>query len=189
MGKRILIADDSRTIQKVVDLTFLGTEFEVVSADNGSDAVTKLGEVQPDVVLADVTMSGKNGYELCREIKASANIPVLLLDSAEHPCDEAKASEAQADGHLKKPFDSQTLINRVKVLTGMPVEESAVPMSYAEQLAAKARKEASPPPEPVMAADYATTRAGRSSRGDALLSAVAGGGTDRVACARLGACR
>jgi len=117
MSKRILLADDSVTIQKVVELTFMDEDYEVVAVSNGDDAVQRLGELQPDLVIADVHMPGLSGYDVCRHVKqARPGTPVLLLVGTFEPFQESEANAAAADGYLKKPFDSQELLRRVDEL-------------------------------------------------------------------------
>ncbi|HEV8241130.1 MAG TPA: response regulator [Thermoanaerobaculia bacterium] len=113
MSKRILLADDSVTIQKVVELTFMDEDFEVRAVSNGDDAVAALDQVQPDLVIADVHMPGANGYEVCRRVKQQRpRTPVLLLVGTFEPFDANEANRAGADSYLKKPFDSQELLQR-----------------------------------------------------------------------------
>ena len=117
MARTILLADDSVTIQKVVELTFLDEDFRVVSFGNGSDAIAALDGVRPDVVLADVHMPGADGYEVCAAARAaSPAVPVLLLVGTFEIFDAQRAAEVGAAGHLKKPFDSQELLRQVQVL-------------------------------------------------------------------------
>ena len=117
MARTILLADDSVTIQKVVELTFLDEDFRVVAFGNGSDAVAALDEVRPDVVLADVHMPGADGYEVCAAARAaSPAVPVLLLVGTFEIFDAQRAAEVGAAGHLKKPFDSQELLRQVQAL-------------------------------------------------------------------------
>src|SRR5512138_2371017 len=122
MPKNLLLADDSITIQKVVGITFANEDFKVTSVDNGEDAITKARELRPDVILADVVMPRKNGYEVCEAVKGDPSlrsIPVLLLAGTFEAFDEARARAAKADGHIAKPFESGALINRVKELVGL----------------------------------------------------------------------
>jgi len=119
MGSRILLADDSITIQKVVNLTFAEEGIEVIAVSSGDLAEKRLGEVKPDLVLADIFMPGKNGYELCESIKQNAqfrNVPVVLLVGAFEPFDQNEARRVRADAHLTKPFESRTLIETVRRL-------------------------------------------------------------------------
>ena len=137
-GRKLLLADDSVTIQKVVDLTFTDEGVEVVSVPNGKQALEKLEEVAPDIVLADVHMPEMNGYQVCEYIKKNEklrHIPVMLLVGSFEPFDEAEARRVGANDTLSKPFQSiRRLVDRVGSLLGskpaddnlqMPVEEEA----------------------------------------------------------------
>lgn len=117
MPKKLLLADDSITIQKVVALTFADEDIEVTAVPDGSSALDKARELRPDIVLADVSMPGLNGYELCERIHADAGLagtPVLLLVGSFEPFDEEKASRAGACGRLTKPFDTTELVGTVR---------------------------------------------------------------------------
>ena len=119
MSRKLLLADDSVTIQKVIGITFVNEDYTLAVADNGDAALEKARSDRPDLILADVFMPGKNGYELCAAVKADpslAGVPVLLLTGTFEPFDEAKAQACGADGWIAKPFESQTLIARVKEL-------------------------------------------------------------------------
>ena len=119
MGKKILLADDSITIQKVIELTFSDEDFEVVTVGNGRLAIERLEEVRPDVVLCDIIMPEKDGYEVCDHIKKHPTlsyVPVLLLTGAFEPFDQERASRVGCDGFLAKPFEPQALIAKVKDL-------------------------------------------------------------------------
>lgn len=117
MSRKILLADDSLTIQKVVELTFLEGDYEVTAASNGDDALVKLEELDPDVVIADIHMPGADGYEICRASKNKrSEVPVVLLVGTFEPFEETAASEAGANAYLKKPFDSQELMRLVESL-------------------------------------------------------------------------
>jgi len=122
-GRKLLLADDSVTIQKVVDLTFTDEGMEVVTVSDGQQALEKLEEFSPDIVLADIFMPKINGYELCERIKRMdrfSHIPVMLLIGSFEPFDEAEARRVGADDYLTKPFQSiRTLISKVRnLLTG-----------------------------------------------------------------------
>lgn len=127
MSKKLLLADDSITIQKVVQITFAHEDYELAIADNGDSAFEKARELKPDLVMADVYMPGKNGYELCTALKQDPdcrNIPVLLLAGSFEPFDEDKARASQADAWLVKPFESQVLIDKVAELLAASPEVS-----------------------------------------------------------------
>ena len=91
MQRTILLADDSPTIQRLVTDTFADGEYDIVSVSNGEAAIRKLDEIRPDVVLADIYMPGKNGFEVCAHIKKHSRfsgIPVVLLIGAFDAFDE-----------------------------------------------------------------------------------------------------
>ena len=147
MNKKLLLADDSVTIQKVMQITFAHEDYELTITGNGDEAFQKALEVQPDLVLADVYMPGKNGYELCAALKqdpACQGIPVLLLAGSFEPFDEEKARAAGADGWLEKPFESQTLLDKVaELLAAAPTAPQEVAASTAEPVVPEAALEVS----------------------------------------------
>ncbi len=126
MSKKLLLADDSITIQKVIGITFAHEDYELIIADNGDAALEMARNTRPDLVLADVYMPGKNGYELCAAIKKDPTLkraPVLLLSGTFESFDEKKAEASGADSWISKPFESQALIDRVEeLLANVPVE-------------------------------------------------------------------
>ncbi len=115
---KILVADDNSNIQKMVALALKDQGIDVVAVGNGEAAVRKISDVHPDLVLADVFMPVRNGYEVCQYVKtdsALAHIPVILLVGAFDPLDEQEAQRVGADGVLKKPFvPPDPLISMVK---------------------------------------------------------------------------
>src|SRR2546423_543273 len=121
-GRKLLLADDSAAIQKVVELTFADEGMQVFTVGNGRLALETLEQVAPDVVLADVFMPELNGYDLCRSIKQNerfARTPVMLLVSSFEPFDEDEARRAGADDIVAKPFQSiRQLVSRVGSLLG-----------------------------------------------------------------------
>jgi CheY-like chemotaxis protein len=119
MGGTLLLADDSITIQKVVELTFAETEHTVVAVGNGRDLLARLETVQPDVVLCDVVMPDFNGYDICQRIKSeptTLHIPVVLLTGTFEPFDRDRALAAGCDAIVTKPFEAKELIATVEEL-------------------------------------------------------------------------
>ncbi|HSA21910.1 MAG TPA: response regulator, partial [Myxococcota bacterium] len=119
MPKSLLLADDSITIQRVVGITFANEDFTITTVDNGEDAIQKARQLKPHIILADVIMPKKNGYEVCQAVKSDPElrgIPVLLLAGTFEAFDENRAREAGANGHITKPFESQALIDKVNEL-------------------------------------------------------------------------
>ncbi|MFN7940686.1 MAG: response regulator [Thermoanaerobaculia bacterium] len=136
--KKILLADDSVTIQKVVELTFMDEDFEVETVGNGSEAISRLTAAAPDLVITDIHMPGATGYEVCKRAKElHPGLPVLLLVGTFEVFDAAESESAGADGHLKKPFDSQELLRRVRELVSgsrPPAPRPAETVAFAPRL-------------------------------------------------------
>jgi len=121
MPKTILLADDSVTIRKVVELTFSETDIRVESVGSGREALERFAAIEPDLVLADVAMPGPSGYEVCEHVKASGRpVPVLLLAGTFEPFDTERARACGADGHVVKPFESSALVEKVESLLAGP---------------------------------------------------------------------
>src|SRR6266480_5550698 len=134
----LLLADDSVTIQRVIELTFADEDIQVIAVSDGDQAIQRLDASPPDIVLADIGMPGRNGYEVAQYIKQSprlAHIPVVLLTGAFEPVDQARASEAGCDGVLAKPFEPQLVISRVKDLLGRSTQGGSSPAQAVEKSA------------------------------------------------------
>jgi CheY-like chemotaxis protein len=119
MAHKLLLADDSITIQRVIELTFAEEDVQVLAVGDGKHAIDRIRAERPDIVLADVGMPEQDGYEVAAFIKSQpqfAHIPVLLLTGAFEPIDEGRARAVGCDGVLVKPFEPQMVINRVKDL-------------------------------------------------------------------------
>jgi CheY-like chemotaxis protein len=132
MAYKLLLADDSITIQKVVELTLAEEGFDVTAVGDGAAAVEAAGKLMPDIILADVFMPKMDGYQLCQKIKSDprlSGVPVMLLTGTFEEYDEQKAASVGADDRLTKPFESAELISKVRQLveTGAqaPAAESA----------------------------------------------------------------
>ncbi|MBI4456510.1 MAG: response regulator [Acidobacteria bacterium] len=124
MKKKLLLADDSATIQKVVHLCFADEPFEVRVAPDGDRAQELLSGWCPDILLADVLLPGVDGYELCKRARHKSKIPVVLLVGMFEPFDFGRAEESRYDAYLTKPFDTRYLIELVKELVNRDAEES-----------------------------------------------------------------
>lgn len=119
MGKKILLAEDSLTIQKVFELTFARTDVSLTTVDNGTDAVRLAGETAPDLVVADLTLADMDGFQVAEELRGSEktkSCPVLLLTGTLTPFDEERFKKCGADAVLFKPFESQELLDKAQEL-------------------------------------------------------------------------
>ncbi len=120
MSRKILLADDSVTIRKVVELTFMDEDYDLVAVASGDEALSTLSS-STDLVITDVHMPGTDGYEVCETVKERfPDKPVLLLVGTFEAFDEERAEEVGADDFLKKPFDSQELLGKVRNLVAAP---------------------------------------------------------------------
>ncbi|HTP57398.1 MAG TPA: response regulator, partial [Spirochaetia bacterium] len=136
----ILVADDNSNIQKMVGIALKDQGIDVIAVGNGEAAVRKLAEAVPDLILADIFMPVRNGYEVCEYVKKDdrfAHVPVVLLVGAFDPLDEREVERVRADGVLKKPFvPPEPLIELVKSLLGKSAgaaAEEGVPSGIAAE--------------------------------------------------------
>src|SRR6516162_4819650 len=119
MKPKILLADDSPTIRRLVTQTFADGKFQIVAVSNGEAALKTFEEMRPDIVLADIYMPGKNGYEVCAYVRSHAAlsaIPVVLLVGAFDAFDEEIARQSGATANITKPFEPGALIELVRSL-------------------------------------------------------------------------
>lgn len=173
MSHTLLLADDSITIQRVIELTFAGEDVRVIVVGDGQQAIDRLSAEAPDIVLADIGTPKRSGYDVATFVKtqpALAGIPVLLLAGAFEALDEARVQASGADGVLVKPFEPNAVIGRVKELlgigraarTGAPgpgrlITSSAPPAPRAPARPAEAAARAPAPPDPAAASPPAAT--------------------------------
>ena len=119
MSIKVLVADDSITIQKVIGIIFGGDEYSLTVVDNGKAAVDKAREIDPDILLIDALMPGMTGYEVSEVVRSTPSLahkPILILTGSFEPFDEEKAKKCGADDFIAKPFESQQIITKVKEL-------------------------------------------------------------------------
>jgi len=122
MTKKILIADDEVNI--VISLEFLMKRegFEVVIASDGEEAIAKIREEKPDLVLLDVMMPRKTGFEVCQEVRSNPelqDLKILMLTAKGRDTEVAKGMALGADEYMTKPFSTHELVERVKGLLGL----------------------------------------------------------------------
>jgi CheY-like chemotaxis protein len=123
MSRTILLADDSLTIQKVVELTFADTDYDVVAVSSGDELLQKLPETRPELVICDVIMPGRDGYDVCQEIKSSPDhlhLPVILLTGTFEPFDRDRAIAVGCSEIITKPFEAKKLVDAVERLAASP---------------------------------------------------------------------
>jgi CheY-like chemotaxis protein len=139
MPHTLLLAADSVTIQRVIELTFADEDIQVTSVSDGQEAVRRILADRPDIVLADVNLPGRDGYQVAAFVKDDPSleaIPVVLLAGAFEPVDARRVEAARCDGVLAKPFDPQVLIARVRELLGRAAPEAGGAGGWAEAASA-----------------------------------------------------
>jgi CheY-like chemotaxis protein len=157
---RILLADDSPHAQRMGERILREEGFEVVSLTDGNAAMLRLADVDPDVILADVFLPGKSGFDLCRYVKGEArfkHVRVVLTAGLLEPFDEDEAKRAGCDAILKKPFEASKVVSTIDPLVkeaqmarGLFGEQmgSAAPAPTFEAAAPEPAKPPEPPPPP-----------------------------------------
>lgn len=167
MSHKLLLADDSVTIQRVVELTFADQDVQVLAVGDGEQAIARIPIDQPDIVLADIGMPKRSGYDVAAFVKNNPelrHIPVLLLAGAFEPVDEARAEQVGCNGVLVKPFEPQHVIARVRELlggaTGTPVQATPDLGRPVERLAAPRMADVARPPDTEPPAEVASQPAG-----------------------------
>jgi CheY-like chemotaxis protein len=128
--QRLLLADDSVTIRRVIELTFAGENVRVESVSSGREAMASIEAAPPDIILADAGMADVSGYDIAAFVKGRPNlrhIPVILLAGAFEPLDEARSRASGSDGVLVKPFEPQMVVARVRELLPAPGARTYVP--------------------------------------------------------------
>lgn len=163
MPKTILCADDSATMQTVAEITFRKTEYEYVGARSADEALAQARALRPALVLADAVMPDKTGYDLCLAIKsdpALGDVPVMVMCGNAQAYDVARGEKVGADGHVTKPWDSQSMLDKVAELLARlesespnrPGEDAPAPAAGNPAPPAPAAKAATtPPPSPAKA--------------------------------------
>jgi CheY-like chemotaxis protein len=127
---RILLADDSPHAQRMGERILREEGYEVVTVTDGETALLRLDDVDPDLILADVAVPSRSGYQICEHVKRSAayaHIRVILTSGAMHAVDREEATRVRADGSIQKPFEASVLLGIVGPLLGETAQRAKVP--------------------------------------------------------------
>src|SRR5437016_9993570 len=111
---RILVVDDDPQIRRVLRTALIAQGYEVGDARNGEEAVEKLHDEKPDLVILDMNMPRMNGLETCRSIRATSDVPIIMLTVRDAESDKVGALDAGADDYMTKPFSSPELLARIR---------------------------------------------------------------------------
>jgi CheY-like chemotaxis protein len=195
---RILLADDSPHAQRMGEFILREEGYEVVTVTDGETALVRLADVDPDLILADVLLPQKSGYEICRHVKDHPRFRhtrVVLTAGALEPFDEEEARRVQADANLRKPFEATLLLATVKPLleaaelarkSAARAEEPALPETAAQpaaQTLTPAVAELAPAAPELPPIDAERVRAAITLALDAALPAIIDEMTGRVLAA------
>lgn len=114
MDKKILIIEDEKDLVKVLRDTFEKEKFQVFYAEDGEEGLNQFYEKNPDLILLDINMPKKNGWEVCREVREQSNLPILMMTARDSEIDELKGLNIGADDYITKPFSLKVLVVKVK---------------------------------------------------------------------------
>lgn len=114
--KKILIVDDDENIAELISLYLVKECFDTEIASDGEEAIRKFKEYQPDLMLLDIMLPGIDGYDVCREIRKTSNVPIIMLSAKGEVFDKVLGLKIGADDYMVKPFDSNELVARVQAI-------------------------------------------------------------------------
>lgn len=114
--KRILIVDDDENIAELISLYLLKECFDTEIVGDGEQALVKFKEYKPQLILLDIMLPGIDGYDVCREIRKSSNVPIIMLSAKGEVFDKVLGLKIGADDYMIKPFDSNELVARVQAV-------------------------------------------------------------------------
>mgnify|MGYP001338114470 FL=1 len=125
MDKKILVVDDEQPIADILEFNLKKEGYDVIVAYDGEEALRKVEEEQPDLILLDVMLPQKDGMEVCREIRKKYNMPIIMLTAKDSEIDKVLGLEMGADDYVTKPFSNRELIARVKANLRRHQQESS----------------------------------------------------------------
>lgn len=115
-GSHILLVDDDARLREIVGMTLEGEGYQVTAAESAERAMAHLDGREPDLLILDVMLPGKDGFELCREIRTKSDVPILMLTAKTDTVDVVVGLESGADDYVQKPFVTKELVARVRAL-------------------------------------------------------------------------
>jgi len=125
--KKVLVVDDDPNIVEVLRLYFDKDGFAVISCLSGARAVDTFYASNPDLVVLDLMLPGKDGYDICREIRKTSDVPIIMLTARTDTLDKVVGLELGADDYVQKPFEPKELLSRVKAVPGSTEKKEEAP--------------------------------------------------------------
>jgi len=132
MNYKILVAEDSPSTQKLIQMSFPATEFKIYAFSDGQEVLDSLSQINPDAILLNLSLPQKDGYELgehIRNLEGLGKVPLILIKEAFEPLDKERLNAFSYDEIIQKPFDSDALVHMVRTV----IEERKVPMTLPEE--------------------------------------------------------
>ena len=115
-GRRVLVVDDEESVRELIKLYLSKEGFEVVHARDGKEALRVNGEYHPDLIILDLMLPGMDGREVCRQIRSTSRVPIIMLTARAEEVDRIVGLELGADDYVVKPFSPRELVARVKAV-------------------------------------------------------------------------
>lgn len=131
--KRILIVDDDENIAELISLYLLKECFDTEIVGDGEQALVKFKEYKPQLILLDIMLPGIDGYDVCREIRKSSNVPIIMLSAKGEVFDKVLGLKIGADDYMIKPFDSNELVARVQAVLRRVSQNEAADETASEE--------------------------------------------------------
>ncbi|WP_088104755.1 response regulator transcription factor [Halalkalibacter urbisdiaboli] len=131
---KVLIADDDPNVCEIIRLFFSENNFEVIEASNGHEALSLFESTNPDIILLDIMMPGMDGYEVCREIRKKADIPIIMLSAKDEEFDRILGLEIGADDYVTKPFSPREIIARIKAIFRRTTVKNSTELEHNEEI-------------------------------------------------------
>ncbi len=123
--QRILIVDDDNNIAELISLYLVKECYDTLIVNDGESALDKIPEFRPDLMLLDIMLPGIDGYEVCRQVRANSDLPIIMLSAKGETFDKVLGLQLGADDYIEKPFDSKEMVARVKAVLRRTVSKTA----------------------------------------------------------------
>ena len=124
-NERIMIVDDDVNICELIRLYLEKEKYSVIIVNDGLEAVSTYAEMKPDLVLLDIMLPGLDGWQVCRKIRSSSNVPIIMLSAKGETFDKVLGLELGADDYIVKPFETKEVLARIKAVLRRFVSSAA----------------------------------------------------------------